>query len=62
MTRWMLLVIYLGLMAGVHATHAQLDMTGTLGEPCFGDGSCMIGLACNEAGLCENSGRHGQLA
>lgn len=38
------------------------DMTGTDGSPCFANGTCAIGSACNRDVLCQACGGHGELA
>lgn len=44
------------------AAVAQGRNDGTLGNRCFDDGSCIVGLACNSSNLCENCGGHGERA
>lgn len=52
--------LVVGLLLSAGSAMAQRDMTGTPGMPCFPSGTCAIGLACNEAFLCENCGGSGQ--
>lgn len=41
---------------------AETDWTGTVGYPCFDDGSCVIGYACNARFYCQRCGGAGQPA